>query len=658
MAPMLWFLLKQKFAACGATRAHPRWIRVSMYVLLLSIGGSTVFQLILVHRAETLRSADSKLLRLAGSQGSLSQHISRFSLISQQERAEQELRKHLKVLEDQAAELGQLLDQEINAPSSRDYPYREQLESALGSWRIQQPLLVDDVTQLLALMEAGESVKRAAASTFVQMQADRSLSASENLAQQIQVLVNERSIVALANINHWIVINIVLMLILAAGVVEPTIVLVRRQYSKIENQASELETLASERERLASASWQEAQSAARKATEEKIMFLAIGSHDLRTPMQTVISTVVSMSRKCEASPLASQFAVDISKLRIACEHIVGIADDLGEFVRDAENYTTQAKKRVHLSELILNVYDLYYEEAVNNGLQLELIENHQTDQVFIEETLFRRVVSNLIANAIKYTPSGHVKVTTSSPEERLLRVTVSDTGIGIDPAQIAEIAKPFFRVKASRHMNKSGLGLGLSIVDKFVGHMAGAWSVSSVVDKGSTFTVDIPIGEPTPHFPALAVPPTHAPASAPSPGLPPRETETQTQTQTDTGREGTIVFVDDDTELLQGLCHLVDQRSGLTPVGFSNIGEALAYLDRHAVTCCFVDLQMLPVDGYEFAARLKERLGDRTPCLIAMSAYAIDQHQEHLFELYVSKPISLQKLTLAVQRIGALSETL
>ncbi|MES2888590.1 MAG: hybrid sensor histidine kinase/response regulator [Pseudomonadota bacterium] len=619
-----------------------------MYLLLLFIGGSTVFQLLSVHRAEKLRSVDSKLLRLAASQASLSQYVSRFSTISQQEHAEQEMRRDLKQLADQAIELRQLLAQELSAPVFQDYRRRDELQAAVTVWRVHQFMLVESGTELLAMAEAGQIDKQKEAAARVQLQADLTLATSDNLAQQIQLLVNERSVGAVATINHWIAINIVLMLILAAGVVEPTILLVRRQYKKIRHQAGRLESLASERERLASVSWLEAQSAARKVTEEKIMFLATGSHDLRTPLQTIISTVVSMSRDCEAGVLASKFSVDISKLRIACEHIVGIADDLGEFVRDAENYTTQAKKPVHLSDVILKVYDLYYEEAVQSGLQLELIEHHQTDRVCIEENMFRRVMSNLIANAIKYTPRGSVKIVTASPGKDLLRISVSDTGIGIDSAQITDIAKPFFRVSASRHLNKLGLGLGLSIVDKFVGHMGGTWSVTSALKRGSTFIVELPIG-PTAPMP-LRLPAQPAvddgdaaleAANAPSGHVTPH---------------GVILFVDDDTELLQGLCNLVDQREGWKPVGFSHVGQALDYLNRHTVSCCFVDLQMHPISGYEFAQRVKDDLGDCAPCLIAMSAYALDRDQEHLFELYVSKPISLHKLMNAVQRVGVLAE--
>ena len=106
-------LLKRLYARHSATWENPKWIRVSMYLLLLSIGGSTVFQLLSVHRAERLRSADSKLLRLATSQASLSQYVSRFAVISQQERAEQEMRRDLKLLADQAVELKRLLALEL-----------------------------------------------------------------------------------------------------------------------------------------------------------------------------------------------------------------------------------------------------------------------------------------------------------------------------------------------------------------------------------------------------------------------------------------------------------------------------------------------------------------------------------------------------------------
>lgn len=603
--------------------ALPKWVRKALYLIVLVISSSSMIQLWFVHEAEELRKSDVTLLSLAAAQSTLSQRMIRFAMAFQREKTEDELRTSVSELTVQGERLDALLQKELNSPRGDLAGRHQNIREALEVWQGRHRALIAEGGTMVANMQAGDMDSMGMLSSSVQITADNNLSASNRLYAEIDDLVNNRSNKALSTINNWILINLIVMLVLSPILVEPIIALIKRQYQQLLEQSTELELAAQEREKVATAAWIKAEATSRTALEEKLMFIAIGSHDLRTPLQTILSTVDLMTIRAVGVDLDPMLDESLSKLRIACRHVEGIARDLGEFVRDSEGYGREATRAIHLSQLLLDNHDLYYELTVAKGISLTLQENHLHDYIEIEENSLRRILSNLVSNAIKYTRDGGVKITSRNLDDQTLEIRVEDTGIGIPDDQLAQIAKPFYRGAAGRSATKDGLGLGLSIVDRFVSFMGGRLVVESAPGQGSAFTVQLPFKRLLDERGALS-----------------RES-TAEALQIDFA--STVLFVDDERGLVQELSTATDALGpAVVAVGHTDTQQALAFLAGNDVDCIFIDLQMAPMDGYQFAQAARALPLKNRPRLIAMSAYIMEPEKRELFDQFVSKPIALR----------------
>jgi signal transduction histidine kinase len=131
--------------------------------------------------------------------------------------------------------------------------------------------------------------------------------------------------------------------------------------------------------------------------------------------------------------------------------------------------------------------------AERRGVQLAIAGADAAIQVAADEETLRQVASNLIDNAIKYTPAaGHVRVSLRRDAGRV-RLEVEDTGIGLSPEDQERVFERFYRVDRARSRELGGTGLGLSIVKNTVKRLGGDVGVTSQLGKGSTFRVDLPI---------------------------------------------------------------------------------------------------------------------------------------------------------------------
>ena len=128
--------------------------------------------------------------------------------------------------------------------------------------------------------------------------------------------------------------------------------------------------------------------------------------------------------------------------------------------------------------------------AKNKSITLNTRLSKEPQQVFADLSLIERVMQNLIDNALKFTPSGGNIVIQTSKAERGIKVSVSDTGIGISEEDTQHLFERFFRAKNAT--NIQGTGLGLHIVAKYLELMNGSIEMKSVINVGSEFTIHIP----------------------------------------------------------------------------------------------------------------------------------------------------------------------
>ncbi len=359
-----------------------------------------------------------------------------------------------------------------------------------------------------------------------------------------------------------------------------------------------------------------------RASAAKSSFVARVSHDLRTPLHALIGYTELLERLV-AGQAAQQLAELIHKQAESLQHLI---DDLLDL-----SAIESGRLDLHLDACAVRPFLQDMLAAVTmahdtSGLELRAaVADDVPTTIVADERRVREVLTNLVGNAVKYTPRGTIEVIVSR-DGALLRFEVSDTGPGIEPSYLATIFDPFRKAGTRLARTAETTGLGLAIVKQLVELMGGTVGVDSEPDVGSTFWFTLPAG--------VADDATAADPTGPAP---------------ETARRQARVLVVDDSatnlELIQQQLIALGQVPVLAPGG----REALALLDD-TIDLVLMDVNMPDVDGLE-TTRWIRAAGWRTPVLaLTAAAMAADRSACVLAGMdgFLAKPIGLSGLADAI----------
>ena len=376
----------------------------------------------------------------------------------------------------------------------------------------------------------------------------------------------------------------------------------------------------------------EALSAAKIADRAKDAFLANISHELRTPL----SAVIGFSGLAQPLCTNARQRDYLGKIMQAGSTLSAIINDLLDLSKITAGHMALESATFSLRALLDRNRSLMAYQAEEKGLTLvEQIDDDTPDVLLGDPLRLEQILLNLLSNAVKFTARGGIRVDVgvhARQAERVgLQIAVSDTGIGLDEADLQHLFKPFSQTDTSISRKFGGTGLGLAICKHLAEMMDGDISASSNPAGGTTFRVRLWF-KPGQREDLPADHPAAAGAQAPT-----------------SYRDARVLVVDDqqfNREVVEGLLAVV----GIVPQMANNGQEALDLLEKAgagAFDLVLMDIQMPVMDGLTATRALRTRAGFSDLPVIAMTAHTMAHEKQRSLDAglndHIGKPFDNQR---------------
>ncbi len=232
--------------------------------------------------------------------------------------------------------------------------------------------------------------------------------------------------------------------------------------------------------------------------ERKNIFISTVNHELRTPLTSIVGYIDILREKCEGSD-DGELKKIIEVLERNSNNLLNLVQDILSLTNLESGSSGLLKSDIDIKEVASDTILLLAPLAESSDVSVTLkVDEGLPTQVLANKNQLLEVLTNLLGNAIKFSKrGGNVRVlierSASRESAKMLKISVSDDGIGIPEDELEEIFSSFFRASNARNSEITGTGLGLAITSRIIEEHHGYITVNSVLGKGTTFTVELPV---------------------------------------------------------------------------------------------------------------------------------------------------------------------
>ena len=335
----------------------------------------------------------------------------------------------------------------------------------------------------------------------------------------------------------------------------------------------------------------------RRADDLKTRFLSNMTHELRTPVNSILALTRLLAERLDAAP---EHKDELFYIKKSAQQLSDLVDDLLDIAKVEAGKIEVRPAPFEVDALFGALRGMLRPLLINQSVGLVFDEPTDLPPIYSDETKLSQILRNFISNALKYTDRGEVRVSARlMPDRGAVEFAVADTGIGIPEQDVARVFDEFVQIENPLQRRVKGTGLGLPLSRRLAELLGGTVSVTSTLGVGSTFTVTIPMvlrsGVQTPVFGPLQP-----------------------------GRSPILVVEDADEDLMLFERALAHTRFQVVPA--RSIAAATTALDVLKPAAVILDLRLQGQDAWDLLTRLKRE--ERTSTIPVIVASTMDDRQK------------------------------